>query len=73
MKIKEAVELIREEQQRIAQIQAQAQAMQQRASMFLMEDADAQASQIAEAQMGIPQGSPEAPAEEVADNNPDDN
>jgi hypothetical protein len=50
-KIKEAVELIREEQQRIAQIQAQAQAMQQRANMFLMEDADAQASQIADAQM----------------------
>ena len=50
-KIKEAVELIREEQQRIAMIQAQAQAMQQRASQFLMEDADAQASQIAEAQM----------------------
>ncbi len=50
-KIMEAVELIREEQQRIAQIQAQAQAMQQRANMFLMEDADAQAQQIADAQM----------------------
>jgi hypothetical protein len=50
-KIKEAVELIREEQQRIAQIQAEAQAMQQRANQFLMEDADAQASQIADAQM----------------------
>ena len=47
----EAVELIREEQARIAQIQAQAQAMQQRANMFLMEDADAQAQQIADAQM----------------------
>ena len=50
-KIMEAVELIREEQARIAQIQAQAQAMQQRANMFLMEDADAQAQQIADAQM----------------------
>ena len=50
-KIKEAVELIRTEQQRIAQIQAEAQAMQQRANQFLMEDADAQASEIAEAQM----------------------
>ena len=50
-KIKEAVELIREEQQRIAQIQAEAQAMQQRANQFLMEDPDAQASEIAEAQM----------------------
>ena len=50
-KIKEAVELIREEQARIAQIQAQAQAMQQRAQQFLMEDADAQAQQMADAQM----------------------
>ena len=50
-KIKEAVELIRAEQQKIAQIQAQAQAMQQRANQFLMEDPDAQASEIAEAQM----------------------
>lgn len=50
-KIKEAVELIRAEQQKIAQIQAQAQAMQQRANQFLMEDPDAQASEIAEAQL----------------------
>ena len=50
-KIKEAVELIREEQARIAQIQAQAQAMQQRAQQFLMEDADAQAQQMADAQI----------------------
>jgi hypothetical protein len=52
-KIMEAVELIREEQARIAQIQAEAQAMQQRANMFLMEDADAQAQQIADAQMQL--------------------
>ena len=52
-KILEAVELIREEQARIAQIQAQAQAMQQRANMFLMEDVDAQAQQIADAQMQL--------------------
>ena len=51
MKIKEAIEHIREEQRRIAQIQAEAQAMQQRASQFLLEDPDAQASQLAEAQM----------------------
>ena len=50
-KIKEAVELIRAEQQKIAQIQAQAQAMQQRANQFLMEDPEAQASEIAEAQL----------------------
>ena len=73
-KIKEAVELIRAEQQKIAQIQAQAQAMQQRANQFLMEDVDAQASEIAEAQMQaqmqaemqaqMPQAT-EMPAEEV--------
>ncbi len=50
-KILEAVERIREEQQKIAQIQAQAQAMQQRANQFLLEDADAQTSQIMDAQM----------------------
>ena len=75
-KIKEAVELIRQEQQKIAQIQAEAQAMQQRANMFLMEDAEAQASQIADAQMQS--GSPEMPVDgeeevEVIEDNPDDN
>ena len=50
-KILEAIEYIKEEQQKIAQIQAQAQAMQQRANQFLMEDPEAQASQIADAQM----------------------
>jgi len=75
-KIKEAVELIREEQQRIAQIQAEAQAMQQRANMFLMEDAEAQAQQIADAKMMA--GSPEMPVEATEtggamEDNPDDN
>ena len=51
MKIKEAIEHIRKEQKKIAMIQAQAQAMQQRASQFLMEDPEAQASQMAEAMM----------------------
>lgn len=71
-KIKEAVELIRAEQQKIAQIQAQAQAMQQRANQFLLEDPDTQASEIAEAQMmaqlqqlQMPAGGPEIPVEEV--------
>lgn len=54
-KIIEAIEHIKEEQQKIAQIQAEAQAMQQRANQFLMEDADAQASQIADAQMMMQQ------------------
>ena len=49
MKIMEAIEHIREEQQRIAMIEAQAQAMQQRASQFILEDPDAQASQVADA------------------------
>ena len=77
MKIKEAVELIREEQQRIAQIQAEAQAMQQRAQQFLMEDPDAQAQQIidAQGQQPMPQGE-ETPVDEegeVIEDNPDDN
>ena len=54
-KILEAIAYIKEEQQKIAQIQAEAQAMQQRANQFLMEDADAQASQIADAQMMMQQ------------------
>ena len=45
-KIKEAIQHIRDEQMRIATIQAQAQAMQQRAQQFLMEDPDGQADQI---------------------------
>jgi putative heme iron utilization protein len=46
----EGIENIKETQMRIAQINAQAQLMQQRAQQFLMEDPDGQASQIAEAQ-----------------------
>ena len=52
-KIKEAIEHIREEQRKIAMIQAQAQMMQQRAAQFLMGDPDEQASQIADAQAQI--------------------
>ena len=52
-KIKEAIEHIRDEQRKIAQIQAQAQVMQQRAQQFLMEDPDGQAQQIADAQMQL--------------------
>ena len=50
MKIMEAVESIKEEQRRIAEIEAEAQAMQQRAQQFLMGDPDDQASQMADAQ-----------------------
>ena len=52
-KIKEAIEHIREEQRKIAEIQARAQIMQQRAQQFLMEDPDGQAQQIADAQMQL--------------------
>lgn len=58
-KILEAIQYIREEQQRIAMIQAQAQMMQQRASQFIDADPDAQAQQIADAQAQL-----EAEAEE---------
>lgn len=47
----EGIENIKKTQQRIAQINAQAQLMQQRAQQFLMEDPDGQASQLADAQM----------------------
>lgn len=65
-KLEDAIKIIEEEQQKIAIMNAQAQIMQQRAQQFLMEDPDAQASEIAEAQMqdqAPAQG--EAPTEEV--------
>ena len=49
-KLEEAIEIIEQEQQKIAEINAQAQMMQQRANNFLMEDPEAQAGQIAAAQ-----------------------
>jgi hypothetical protein len=48
-KLQEIVDHMKEEQLRIAQIQAEAQAMQQRAQQFLMEDADAQVGQMQDA------------------------
>lgn len=50
-KLEDAIKIIEEEQQKIAMMNAQAQIMQQIAQQFLMEDPDAQASEIAEAQM----------------------
>lgn len=81
LKILDAIEHIEEEQRKIAMIQAQAQMMQQRAQQFLMEDDEAQASQIAEAQMvaeQMPTEGAEMPLEgeeeiEVIEDNPDDN
>ena len=52
-KIMEAIEHIKDEQRKIAMIQAQAQAMQQRAQQFLMEDPDGQAQQMADAAMQL--------------------
>lgn len=52
-KIKKAIQHIRDEQRRIAMIQAQAQAMQQRAQQFLMGDPDEQAQQIADTRMQL--------------------
>ena len=52
-KILEAIQYIREEQQRIAVLNAHAQMMQQRANQFLNEDPDAQAEQMLQAQAEI--------------------
>jgi hypothetical protein len=49
-KLEGILKRMKDEQRRIAMIQAQAQMMQQRAQQFLMEDPDGQAAQIAEAQ-----------------------
>ena len=69
VKLEEAIEMIEEEQEKIAMMNAQAQMMQQRAQQFLMEDPEAQASQVLEAEQGV-----EAPVEEeVMEDNPDDN
>jgi hypothetical protein len=48
-KILEVIENIKEEQRRIAEIEAQAQEMQQRAQMFLMGDDEQQSSMMADA------------------------
>ena len=63
-KILEAIEHIKEEQRKIAMIQAQAQMMQQRANQFLMGDPDEQASMMSDAmtQLRMQQ---QAPAEEM--------
>jgi hypothetical protein len=50
-KITKAIEKMKEEQQKIAMINAEAQLMQERASQFLNSEPEAQASTIAEAQL----------------------
>ena len=53
IKIGEAVEYMKKEQQRIAQIEAEAQIMQQRAQQFLMGGPDEQGNMIAQAQQQL--------------------
>ena len=53
MKILEAIDHIKGEQRKIAMIEAQAQAMQQRANQFLMGDPGEQSSMMADAQRQI--------------------
>ncbi len=55
VKIQEAIEHIKEEQRKIATIQAQAQIMQQKAQQFIMDDPDGQAGRIADARMKLMQ------------------
>lgn len=52
-KLEEAIEQMEEEQRKIAQINAQAQMLQQRASTFLDSDPDSQVSQISEAMQQV--------------------
>jgi hypothetical protein len=65
-KILETVESIRDTQRKIAMIEAQAQAMQQRANQFLNSDDDAQSSQMAQAMMMM-QGQGEEEGDEFID------
>jgi PIN domain nuclease of toxin-antitoxin system len=65
MMIGEAIEYMKEEQRKIAMIEAQAQQMQQRAQQFLMDDPDAQASMMADAQMQLMQGQQGMAAESI--------
>lgn len=73
MKIMEIVERIKEEQRRIAAIQAKAQAMQQRARQFLMGGPNEQADQIADARMKLMAQKERPENANVTAENPDDN
>lgn len=77
-KLERAIEMMEEEQQKIAMMNAEAQIMQQRAQQFLMEDPEAQAGQMASAMGGgmpdeMPEEIPEDEEEMVIEDNPDDN
>lgn len=62
-KLEAMIEEWDKEQQRIAEIQAQAQMLQQRAQQFLMEDPDGQAQQIADARMMLQMQQQDQPIE----------
>jgi len=62
-KLVKAVKNIKEQQEKIARIDAEAQLMKQKANQFLMGDIDMQASQVAEAMKGMQVG--EVPVEEM--------
>lgn len=73
-KLLDVIEKAEAEQQKIAQIQAQSQMMQQQVNQFLMEDAQAQASQmmdIQRPQIALVQETEEEM--EINNSNPDDN
>ena len=53
MQIREAIDYMKEQQQKIAMIEAQTRLMEQRAQQFLMEDPDGQAQQMADAAQQI--------------------
>lgn len=61
MKIMEAIEYIKDQQRKIAMIEAQSQMMMQRAQQFLMDDVDGQASMMSDAMMRL-QAQQEPPA-----------
>lgn len=52
-KLEGIIERMKEDQRKIAEMQAQAQMMQQKAQQFLMDDPDGQAQQIADARMRL--------------------
>ena len=69
-KILEIIERIEEEQRRIAMIEAEAQAMQQRANQFIMGDDETQSQQMADAMMQLQaeqQAMANAPEEEISE------
>lgn len=70
MMIGEAIDYMKEQQRRIAEIDAQARMMQQRAQQFLLEDPDGQASQVADAQMQMQGGMPVGAANVPTGNTP---